>query len=58
MVQLRPDLRIVEVDHGKVVLDTRRGVYWHLNEAAITVLEQLSRGRTVDDLVGIWESSA
>ncbi len=51
MVQLRPDLQIVEVDEGKVVLDTRRGVYWHLNESAIAVLEQLDRGRSVDDLV-------
>lgn len=51
MVQLREGLQIVEVDDGKVVLDTKRGTYWHLNGTAITMLEELGRGRAFDDLV-------
>ncbi|SDI37868.1 Coenzyme PQQ synthesis protein D (PqqD) [Sinosporangium album] len=51
MVHLRQGLSIVEVDDGKVVLDTRRGVYWHLNRTAITVVEELGRGRAFDDLI-------
>jgi hypothetical protein len=52
MVQLRPGLSIVEVEDGKVVLDTRRGVYWHLNGSAMAVVEQLAAGRSFDDLIG------
>lgn len=51
MVHLRQGLSIVEVEDGKVILDTRRGVYWHLNQTAITVVEELGRGRAFDDLI-------
>ena len=51
VVRLREGLSIVEVDDGKVILDTRRGVYWHLNQSAIAVIEELGRGRAFDDLV-------
>lgn len=51
MVQLKPGLEIVEVEDGKVVLDTNKGVYWHLNQTAIGLLEELTRGRAFDDLV-------
>ncbi|MER7210026.1 PqqD family peptide modification chaperone [Streptosporangium sp. NPDC000239] len=52
VVHLRQGLSIVEVEDGKVILDTRRGVYWHLNQTAITMVEELGRGRALDDLVG------
>lgn len=52
MIQLRKGLSIVEVEDGRVLLDTRRGVYWHLNRQAVRMLEELGRGRTLDDLVG------
>jgi hypothetical protein len=52
MVRLRPGLEIVEVDGGKVLLDTRLGVYWHLNVPAVNLLEGLGSGRTFDDLIG------
>lgn len=51
MVRLREGLSIVEVDDGKVVLDTRRGVYWHLNQSAIAMIEELESGRPFDDLI-------
>ena len=49
MVRLRSGLAIVEVEDGKILLDTKRGVYWHLNLTAIALLDELSRGRTFDD---------
>ncbi|GGM47284.1 hypothetical protein GCM10011608_35030 [Micromonospora sonchi] len=51
MIRLKQGLSIVEVEDGKVLLDTRRGVYWHLNGTAITMLEELERGRDFDDLM-------
>ena len=51
MIKLKQGLAIVEVEDGKVVLDTRRGVYWHLNGSAIAMLEELERGRGFDDLM-------
>lgn len=52
MVQFRPGLEIVEDGDGKVLLDTRSGVYWHLNVPAVVLLEGLENGRSFDDLVG------
>lgn len=52
MVHLRKGLSIVDVEDGRVLLDTRRGVYWHLNRQAITMIEELGRGRAFDDLIG------
>lgn len=51
VVRLRPGLSIVQVDDGKVILNTKRGVYWHLNQAAIKLIEELGRGRTFNDLI-------
>jgi hypothetical protein len=51
VIQLRTGLAIVEVENGKVVLDPKRGVYWHLNQSAIAVIEELAQGRAFDDLV-------
>ena len=51
MIKLKQGLAIVQVEDGKVVLDTKRGVYWHLNVSAIDMLEELGRGRSFDDLV-------
>ncbi|WDZ86611.1 PqqD family peptide modification chaperone [Micromonospora cathayae] len=51
MVQLKAGLAIVEVEDGRVLLDTRRGVYWHLNLPALTLIEELGRGRPFDDLI-------
>jgi hypothetical protein len=58
MVRLRSGLEIVEVDDGRVVLDTNGGVYWHLNQTAITMVAELSQGRAFDDLVGEIARSA
>lgn len=33
------------------MLDSVKGVYWHLNEPAIAVLEALGQGRTLEDVV-------
>jgi hypothetical protein len=51
LIKLKQGLAIVQVEDGKVVLDTKRGVYWHLNVSAIDMLEELGRGRSFDDLV-------
>ncbi len=51
MVQLKTGLAIVDVEDGKVLLDTHRGVYWHLNQPALMLLDELDRGRSFDDLV-------
>ena len=51
MIQLRSGLEIVEVDDGKVVLDTHRGVYWHLNGTAIAMIEHLAAGGSLDGMV-------
>jgi DNA-directed RNA polymerase delta subunit len=51
VVQLREGLEIVEVEDGRVVLDTKQGTYWHLNTTAMTLLEELGRGRRFDDVV-------
>jgi hypothetical protein len=58
MVQLTTGLAIVDVDDGRVLLDTHRGVYWHLNEPALALIEELGRGRPFDELVrGIAEET-
>lgn len=51
MIALRPEIKIVESGDSRVVLDTKRGVYWHLNESAIDLLEELARGVSLDDIV-------
>ncbi|MFC6451738.1 PqqD family protein [Cellulomonas gelida] len=33
------------------MLDSRKGVYWHLNEAAMTFLDELAKGSTLEDHV-------
>ncbi|ACZ29132.1 hypothetical protein Xcel_0091 [Xylanimonas cellulosilytica DSM 15894] len=50
-MRLKEGLEIVDVEDGRVLLDSRKGVYWHLNASAIGVLEALAQGRTVDDVV-------
>ncbi|MBO0901797.1 PqqD family protein [Cellulomonas sp. zg-ZUI222] len=34
-----------------MLLDTHKGVYWHLNEAAMTFVDELAKGVAVDDYV-------
>jgi len=51
MVCLREGVEIVDVEEGRVLLDTRKGVYWHLNDAAVAFLEALAAGRGVDEHV-------
>lgn len=51
MVRLRSGIEVVASEDGQVVLDTKRGVYWHLNDAAIALMEDLREGRTLDEHV-------
>ncbi|MDG5803787.1 PqqD family peptide modification chaperone [Streptomyces ossamyceticus] len=51
MIGFRQGVEIVETEEGRVVLDAHRGMYWHLNDSAISLLEALGRGRPFDDIV-------
>lgn len=51
VAKLRPGIEVVASDDGQVVLDTRRGVYWHLNDAAIALLQHLGEGKSLDEHV-------
>ncbi|TDC78638.1 PqqD family peptide modification chaperone [Streptomyces hainanensis] len=51
MIVFSEGLRIVEAEEGKVVLDVRSGVYWHLNDSVIALLEALRDGRAFEDVV-------
>lgn len=41
----------MEVEEGKFLLDVAKGVYWHLNEPAVVLVEGLGAGRPLDDIV-------
>ncbi len=50
MIELSRDVVLTEVDGEAVVLDGRRGRYWHLNATAQTMLERLLAGDTPDEV--------
>lgn len=51
MLKFRTDVRLVDDRSGTFLLDTRRGVYWHLNVVAMTLVRSMTHVGTVDDAV-------
>lgn len=51
MLKLKTDVRLVDDRSGTFLLDTRRGVYWHLNSVAMTLVRTLTHVGSMDDAV-------
>ena len=51
MVKLRANTRMVENENGVLLLDVRRGNYWHLNVVAKFMVDALISGRGSDEVV-------
>ena len=49
-VSLSGGVTLADADEGKILFDSRRGRYWHLNEVGIEVVEGLVEGRSVRDV--------
>lgn len=50
MLRLKSCARLVNDDSGTFLLDTRRGVYWHLNPVGVGIVQALTQDRTVEDI--------
>jgi hypothetical protein len=50
-MRLKPGVKIVDESSGAFLLDTRKGVYWHLNQSGVRLVSALAEGRSVDDVV-------
>ncbi|WP_316669431.1 PqqD family peptide modification chaperone [uncultured Propionibacterium sp.] len=48
MSLLNKNVTITSTTEGVVLLDTVRGVYWHVNDTAVRVIEALERGRRLE----------
>jgi hypothetical protein len=48
--RLRPEVTATETDDGLVLLDERRGRYWHLNRSGAATLRLLLDGRSPDQV--------
>lgn len=51
MVKLKAAIAISKNDEDALLLDVRRGVYWHLNPVGVSVAEALESERSLDELV-------
>lgn len=51
MVRLRASVEMSASEDGALLLDTKRGVYWHLNPVGVSIAEALIKERSVDELV-------
>ncbi|GAA0989739.1 MULTISPECIES: PqqD family protein [Nocardiopsidaceae] len=51
MVKLKSTVKISANEEGALLLDTKRGTYWHLNAVGIRLAEALDVERSVDELV-------
>lgn len=47
MARLKPTVELTEDETGAVLLDMRRGVYWHLNVVGVSVARALADESTV-----------
>ena len=50
MTVLGKNVAVTSTAEGTVLLDTVRGVYWHVNPTAVRVIEALDRGRTLEEV--------
>lgn len=50
-VVLRRTVALTESEDGAVLLDTVRGVYWHLDGVGMHFIRGIREGRTVDQIV-------
>lgn len=51
MLRLRSGARLVDDESGTFLLDTRRGVYWHLNPVGMSIVQALASEPTMDHVV-------
>lgn len=50
-MKLKAGVEIVTDENGSFLLDTRKGVYWHLNPTGVRFIMDLTDGRGLDDVV-------
>ncbi|EPP0902208.1 PqqD family protein [Enterococcus termitis] len=55
--KVKRELKIINQDDGAMVLDKSRGIYFQVNAAGVIMLEGLSRGMTMDELVKKLENT-
>jgi len=51
MVRLKASVTMSADEDGALLLDTRRGTYWHLNPVGVKLAEALDAERSLDELV-------
>ncbi|MEY9212949.1 lasso peptide biosynthesis PqqD family chaperone [Thermobifida halotolerans] len=49
--RLRSDVSVAETDYGMVLLDSRSGEYWQLNDTGAEIVRLLLDGRATEDVV-------
>ncbi|WP_167203080.1 lasso peptide biosynthesis PqqD family chaperone [Actinomyces respiraculi] len=50
MLKFSDSTIVRESDDGALMLDTRRGTYWHLNETGLRLVRAVRAGKSVDDV--------
>jgi hypothetical protein len=50
-MRLNPDITAVDTEYGSMLLDERKGKYWHLNTTGALVVQVLSGGDPVERAV-------
>lgn len=48
-MKLAKGVVIAEADEGMILLDGRRGRYWHLNETGLRLLRELISGKSLEE---------
>lgn len=50
-MRLRQGVTLAAASSGYLLLDPRRGIYWHMNVETMRFLEALQSGTAIDDFV-------
>lgn len=56
MRNVKRELQIINQDDGAMVLDKGRGIYFQVNASGVVMLEGLSKGLTIEELVSKLET--
>ena len=49
-MKLARHVTLTETANGHVLLDTRRGTYWHLNQSGYAIVQGLLEGKSLTEL--------
>lgn len=54
---VKKELKIIEQDHGAIIFEKERGIYFQVNQVGRLLIERLGEGKTKDELVAELENS-